>query len=385
MTSGSNRVVVASAVAGCLCLLGVALVRAQGPADKAPMSDEVFKNVQVLKGIPVDQFMATMGFFSASLGMSCEDCHAADDRSWDGFAVDNARKRTARRMISMMQKINADNFGGRQMVTCYSCHRAADTPRVVPDFSVQYGPLVPLDPNTIFAQARLAPMADEVFNKYIQAIGGPQRAAALTSVVATGSNVGYGPESADKRAVEIFAKAPGQRTVIVHTSNGDSTTTYDGRNAWIAAPLRPVAVLMLAGQELDGARFDAMIAFPSQVKQLATGWRVGVATTIDDRDVEVVQGNTAAGTIVTLYFDQESGLLVRSVRYTASPVGRIPVQADYKDYRDVAGVKIPHTFTLTWLDGRDTFELTQVRPNAAIDAARFAKPAPSTPPRPVRR
>jgi hypothetical protein len=61
------------------------------------------------------------------------------------------------------------------------------------------------------------------------------------------------------------------------------------------------------------------------------------------------------------------------------------VQADYADYRDVAGVKVPHTFTMTWLDGRDTFELTQVRANAAIDAAKFVKPAPSTPPRPAAR
>ena len=366
------------------CVLGAAMVRAQAPVEKPPISDEVFKNVQVMKGIPVDQFMATMGFFAASLGMSCEDCHMADDRTWDGFAVDNTRKRMARRMIQMMQKINEDNFGGRQMVTCYSCHRGADTPRVVPDFAVQYGPLIPSDPNAVVAQAPLAPMADEVFNKYLQAVGGAQRAAALTSFVATGTNVGYGPESADKRQLEIYAK-PAQRTVIVHTTNGDSTTAYDGRNAWISAPLRPVAVLALAGQELDGAKIDAMVAFPSQVKQIAARWRVGIATTIGDKDVDVVQGNTAAGTIVTLYFDQKTGLLTRSVRYTDSPVGKIPVQADYEDYRDVAGVKFPHKFTMTWLDGRDTFELTQVRANAAIDAAKFAKPAPSTPPKPAPR
>ena len=366
------------------CLLGAAIVRAQAPVEKPPISDEVFKNVQVLKGIPVDQFMATMGFFSASLGMSCEDCHSADDRNWDGFAADNTRKRMARRMIQMMQKINEDNFGGRQMVTCWSCHRGADAPRIVPDFTVQYGPLIPPDPNAVITQAPLAPMPDDVFNKYIQAVGGAQRAAALTSYTATGTNVGYGPESADKRQTEIYAR-PTQRSVIIHTSNGDNTTTYNGTNAWYAAPLRPVAVLPLAGQELEGAKIDAMLAFPAQVRQIAARWRVGVATTIGDKDVDVVQGNTAGGTIVNLYFDQKTGLLARSVRYTDSPVGKIPVQADYENYRDVAGVKIPHTFTMTWLDGRDTFELTQVRANAAIDAAKFAKPAPSTPPKPVAR
>ena len=99
MMLGSSKTTFLAAAALFTCLVGAAFVRAQAPAEKPPMSDQVFKNVLVLKGIPVDQFMATMGFFSASLGMSCEDCHSADDRNWDGFAADNTRKRTARRMI----------------------------------------------------------------------------------------------------------------------------------------------------------------------------------------------------------------------------------------------------------------------------------------------
>jgi len=380
MKRGSMKTMVAAA--GLLaCLAGVTIVKAQAP-EKAPLSDQVFKNVQVMKGIPVDQFMTTMGFFAASLGMSCEDCHMADDRNWAGFAADNTRKRMARRMIQMMQKINEDNFGGRQMVTCWSCHRGADAPRTVPDFTVQYGPLATPDPNAVIAQNPLAPMPDDVFNKYMQALGGAQKAAALTSFTATGTNVGYGPESADKRATEIYARAmPLQRSIVIHTSNGDNTTTFNGTSAWYAAPLRPVDVLSLAGQELAGAKIDALLLFPAQIKQIAPRWRVGAATTIDDKDVDEVQGNTADGIIVSLYFDQKTGLLTRSVRYTDSPVGKIPVQVDYSDYRDVAGVKMPYKFTMTWLDGRDNFELTQIRANTTIDAAKFAKPAPSTPPK----
>src|SRR5437868_12312171 len=231
-------------------LLGVGIVKAQAPAaaEKPPTSDQVFKNVQVMKGIPVDQFMTTMGFFAASLGMSCEDCHMADDRNWSGFAADNARKNMARRMIRMVQGINEMNFGGRQMVTCWSCHRGSDTPRTVPDFNVQYGPLQAPDPNAVVAQNPLSPMPDEVFNKYIQAVGGAQKAAALTSFAATGTNLGYGPESTDQRRTEIYSTAmPLRRSVVVHTSNGDATTTFNGTNAWYAAPLRPVDVLTLAG------------------------------------------------------------------------------------------------------------------------------------------
>jgi outer membrane lipoprotein-sorting protein len=75
----------------------------------------------------------------------------------------------------------------------------------------------------------------------------------------------------------------------------------------------------------------------------------------------------------------ESGLLVRSVRYTDSPVGRIPTQIDYSDYRDVAGVKMPFKWTTTWLDGRDMFEISEVQPNVAIDAAKFARPSAPVP------
>jgi len=372
-----------AAVAGLLaCLVGTAILKAQQTNDKPLISDQVFKNVQVMKGIPVDQFMATMGFFSASLGMSCEDCHMADDRDWSGFAADNARKRRARQMIQMMQKINADNFGGRQMVTCYSCHRGADAPRTVPDFAVQYGPLQPPDPNAVVVQNPLSPMPDAVFDKYLQAVGGAQKAAALTSYTATGTNVGYGPESVDKRPSEIYAKAnPLQRTTIVRTSNGPSTTTLNGTNAWYAAPLRPVDVLTLAGQELAGAKIDAMLFFPAQVKSIAPRWRVGTATSVDEQDVDVVQGNTADGILVTLYFDQKTGLLTRSIRYTDSPVGKLPVQVDYSDYRDVNGVKMPFKYTQTGLDGRDTFELTQIRANTNVEASRFARPAPVAPPK----
>jgi hypothetical protein len=365
-----------------VCLLGVRLARGQaGPEPRPKMAEEVFKNVQVLRGIPVDQFMATMGFFSASLGMSCEDCHSADDRNWEGFAVDNPRKRMARRMITMMGAINRDNFGGRQIVTCYSCHRGGDRPRVTPDLHALYGALPPADPNEVIQQAPGAPSADQVLDKYLQALGGPQRVAALTSFVATGASVGYGPES-EKRPVEIFAKAPGQRTLIIHTSNGDSTTTYDGRAGWIAAPLRPVAVLALTGQELDGVRLEGELCFPARIKQALGRWRVGFPATIDDREVEVVQGTSAAGVIATLYFDKESGLLVRMVRYTDSPVGRIPTETNYADYREVSGVKMAYRLTMTWLDGREIFELSDVRPNAPIDAAKFARPAPPAPPPP---
>ena len=108
-------------------------------------------------------------------------------------------------------------------------------------------------------------------------------------------------------------------------------------------------------------------------------WRTGLATVIDDREVQVVQGTGSGGALLSLYFDSETGLLVRQVRSVPSPVGRLPTQVDYADYREVAGVKLPFRWTVTWLDGRSTIELKDVRPNAAIDPGRFTRPIPPAP------
>jgi photosynthetic reaction center cytochrome c subunit len=346
------------------------------PQSKPLLSEQAFKNVRVLKGIPVSEFMATMGFFSASLGENCTHCHVEESGgNWDKYADDNANKETARRMIGMMAAINKSYFGGRRVVTCYSCHRGLDRPKVIPNLVELYGPPLSQENYEITEQPPKAPSPDQVLDKYIQALGGSQKLGGLTSFIAKGTSQAYG--DTDKYPAELFAKAPNQRTLIVHTPNGDATTTFDGRNGWTAAPHtdRPVPLLALNGGELEAAKLDAELSFPAQLKQALTEWRVGVPDTIDNRAVEVVQGRSAARTPVRLFFDKQSGLLVRLIRYTDSPVGLNPTQIDYADYREVAGIKMPFRWTVTWLDGRSTIQLTDVQPNVSVDAGKFAKPA----------
>jgi hypothetical protein len=118
-----------------------------------------------------------------------------------------------------------------------------------------------------------------------------------------------------------------------------------------------------------------------------TQWRVGFpAAFIDDREALIVQGITTGGSRVKLYFDKQSGLLARVVRYTVTMVGIVPTQTDYSDYRDVAGVKMPFKWTITWTDGQSNTELSEIQPNVPIDEAKFAKPAaPVAPPKPASR
>jgi outer membrane lipoprotein-sorting protein len=279
----------------------------------------------------------------------------------------------ARAMVTMMATINKQHFGGRQVITCFSCHRGADRPKATPNLATLYGAPPPEDPRDEIAPATGAPTADAVFDKYLAAVGGAARASALTSFTATGTSTGYGPDS-EPQPFELAVRAPNQRAARVRASDGDRATVFDGRSGWIAAPHRPVDVLALGGADLDGLRIDAELAFASRIKQVAGQWRVGAASAIGDREVQVVQGTGSGGALVTLSFDSESGLLLRQVRYVPSPVGRLPTQVDYSDYRDVAGVKVPFKWTVTWLDGKDTVELKDVRPNVAVDASRFARP-----------
>src|SRR5436190_8822768 len=370
-----------------LWLLGSAPVAGQAAPSKPLMSEQAFKNVIVLKGIPVDEFMNTMGFIAAATNYNCTDCHVEPkvEGDWSVYAQETPRKATARRMILMVQDINRTNFGGARVVTCYTCHRNLEgAPKNTPRLADQYGEPPTLDPNEveITRQATGAPSADQVFDKYLQAVGGAQKAAVVTSIVFKGTYEGY---AEPKAPVDIYVKAPSQRTMIVHTDLGDRTTTCDGNNGWMAAPTtdKPFPVITYTGGDLDGVRLDAVLSLPAGIKQAITRPAVG-STTIDDKDVMVVQGTANGGrSSVKLYFDKQSGLLVRQVRFADTIIGRVPIQVDYSDYRDVAGagVKLPFHVITTWTDGRSDMLLTSAQTNVAIDAAKFNQPPPSAPPK----
>lgn len=374
-TSLFERIAITIAATTAACLLAFTVADGQVRSDGRP-ADQVFKNVQVLKGIPENEFMATMGFFSASLGQSCTFCHVDESGGdWDRYADDNENKRTARRMIAMVSTINKNFFKGEQVLTCYTCHRGSSQPEITPDLTQFYAPLRNREPDRMVTPFPGAPSPDEVLDRYIEVLGGEEHVAAFTSFAAKGTSQGY--PSPIQHPLELYAKAPAQRVMIVHGAGEDTITAYNGHEGWISAPAtdRPVPFTELTGGELDGAKLDAELHFPAQIKQMLHQWRVGPPSTIDDRDVTLVQGTMDGRYPVNLYFDDESGLLVRSVRYSASPVGLAPTQVDYEDYRAVAGIKFPFKWTVTWLDGRSTIVLTEVQPNVAIDDSKFERPS----------
>jgi hypothetical protein len=355
------------------------------PAEKPPMAEDVLKNVQVLRGISMDEFMGTMGFFASALSMNCVDCHVAEAATeWSKYADDTPLKQTARKMVLMVRAINQANFGGKPGVNCYTCHRSSETPKIIPSIVEQYEEVPDIDPNDVKNGGRVrapgGPTADQILDKYIQAVGGAQRLATLTSFTASGTYSGFDTGDAPV-PVDIYAKAPAQLTTVAHAIGAgglkkDSTTTYDGRNGWVAARNTLVPLLTLTGGNLDGARVDAGLSFPGQIKQVLTNWSSDFPeTNIDDHPVVVVQG-ISGSSLVKLYFDNQSGLLVRQLRYANTVVGPNPTQVDYSDYRDVSGIKLPFHVVMSWTDNRTNVVLQKIQLNVPIDAAKFAKPTP---------
>jgi hypothetical protein len=308
------------------------------------------------------------------LTVCCGDCHTGAGTSNPKWEDDPPKKRTARRMVQMVAEINRVNFNGRQVVTCWTCHRGSERPMTTPPLDKMYGEPTIEPPDVIRTATSGEPTIDQIFDKYIQAIGGAARLASLTSYVAKGTAMPYGDP--DVYQAEVYAKAPNQLATIVHQQEGDMVRTFDGRQGYFILPLTVVEEYPWTGGANEGAKLDAALAFPGQIRQALTNWRVGFSTTVNGTEVRMVQGTGPSGLLGTFYFDKESGLLVRMVRYVNSAVGRVPTQIDYSDYRDVAGVKMPFKWSYAWVSGREEFSLTDIQPNVAIDAAKFGKPTP---------
>ena len=351
-----------------------------GTSQRPVMAEQLFTNITDLKGITATELMETMGFFSAALNETCTYCHTEESGgSWPRYADDgNPLKNTTRRMIRMVNNINRINFGGAQLVTCFTCHQAAEQPKSTPTLAEQYEPPANFEPDAIASQNPNAPPPDQLIDKYIQAIGGAARVAGVTSVAAKGAFESY--TAILRGTAEFYAKAPNQRTIIFHTASGEHTIASNGTEVWQAGPedTTPFPLIALSGAALEGMLTDAKLFFPTQIKQTLTRWRTGTPIMIDGREVQVVQGSMPSGGPVKLYFDSETGLLVRQVRYIKTIVGMNPYQIDYSNYKELSGVKLPSQIVITFVDGFYKMNFDDVQVNVPVDPAKFSQPAAPT-------
>ena len=341
MTGGSRRALCGATAVAVLCLLIGIKAAGQAPApqgapEKVPMTDDVFKSVEILKGIPVDTFFETMGMFASAMGNDCTFCHVSNayfDKT--AFAEPTPRIRRARQMLTMTKALNDQYFAGRTRVTCFTCHGGSQAPRSEPDLALQYGAPTE-DPNARDFPVDPRVSADEIFDKYLQALGGADRLAKLTSYVAKGSYSGF--DTAFERSRWSSCQAPisdhdrpagrwHQASDVRRRKRLDCGTGH----------ALPILTLPRATWIARGSRRSSVsTADPAGVPEVA---RRGTA--IDDREVRVVAGIGDSAGSRQFLISTTPACWCGLVRWTRTPVGFVPTQWDYSITGDVAGVKIP--------------------------------------------
>jgi outer membrane lipoprotein-sorting protein len=328
--------------------------------------------VQVLKDMSSDDLFASMNFITASLGVDCMFCHV---RPFD--KDDKDEKKTARKMLQMTMAINQQNFKGHREVTCNTCHRGSAKPVSIPaiaEANLPPGPPPPPPPAPGETPAAKPvenfPAPDALVRKYTQAIDGAGASEKLRSRMDKGS-VDAGRFHGD---VEDLFVAPDKWISIVHTPQGDHKLGDDGTTAWQADAH---GMRELHGGEAAAVRHAADFMRDFDLSKNFTQMKVSGTEKVGDRNSYVIQAKPADGAgSVKLYVDAGSSLLLRMVEFEDTPLGEIPTQTDFDDYRAVDGVQVPFTVRIARPGNVTTTHYTEIQFNAAIQADKFTKPAP---------
>src|SRR6266550_2501845 len=346
------------------------------PAEKTV--EQVQKNIQVLTGLPASQLIPVMNYIGSSLGVKCTFCHVNKDGKWNFVSDEKPEKSTAREMIKMVQAINKGNFKGNPAVGCFTCHRGRTEPVRVPQ--------LPIAAPTPFAENAEAapkeapketpPTADQVLARYTEALGGSAAIEKLktrsmkgTWLTREGITLGY----------EVYQAAPDRIYTVLNTpKQGIIERGFNGQTAWEKS--------QRGLRDLEGIELVYLKRYPDLFKDIKlqgqfTRLSFGGKDKIDGKDVYVLRGIGVDGKGERLYFDAQTGLLLRRITSTTTLVGLIPEQVDYEDYRDVDGLKLPFTIRISSIDSfyNSTRKFTEIKLNVPVDETKFNKPPPPPP------
>ena len=222
------------------------------------------------------------------------------------------------------------------------------------------------------AKPAALPTADQILDKYVQAIGGKAAIEKQTSRVSKGSF--EIPAVGASGTAEIYEKAPNKNAAIITIPGfGVIQEGYDGKTAWAQDPQS--GLREKAGAELATAKLDGEFHKPIKIKQLYPKIVVKGKDKVGDRDVFVVEATPVESSTETWYFDAQSGLILRQDAERESPQGKQAVQSFLEDYKEVDGVKIPFSIRQVTPQFTITIKIEDVKSNVPIDDAKFKKPA----------
>lgn len=350
----------------------VATFVASGASAAEKTAEQQFKNIQVLKGMPASQLDPTMDVMATALGVECAHCHVMGGRGQPPQMDkdDKQAKRTARKMVVMMQKINHDFFGGDQVVTCATCHNGHAEPRNVP-------PLERAAPEPKPAENGKPPAltVQQLLDKWVKASGGAAAWGRLHSRVEKGTVTGFGPQPF---GIEIVSTPPEHMHMTLSMPRGTFDQAWDGKEGWraFAGQARPL-------DDVDDVRRQSQFAPPETLPKLLTGMKVLPDEPLDKGTAHVIEGRMGE-TRVRLWLDAQTGLLARMSVRVPTPVGDLPEELDYSDYRVVDGVKLPFVVKFNEGGQPSTRTWTEIKHNVPVADGEFAPPKPAAPKAPAK-
>jgi hypothetical protein len=373
-----SKIVARLIVVGSLLCVAVSLpftIHSSSAPQEKPIEQSA-KNIQVLKGMPESQLMPTMHLMRTALGVRCEFCHVAENGKY--WMDDKPAKQTARQMIQMVFAINKANFGGEPVVTCNTCHRGSTKPVGVPAIGQAAFDNPTRSTPADVPVAEKFPAVDEILNRYAEAAGGKRALEALQTRVteATLLRPKLVNPSGKPVAVQIYQKAPNKLLWIITGADGNPVYQgYNGKVGWIKGPtfqreLTPSELPQVVQQADFYKELDLKDQFPAL--KVVDKQKVG------DRDAYVLEGVNSGGNSEQLFFDTQTGLLVRRILFNKTWLGPDPLQTDYLDYREVDGVKLPFTIETAYLDNshlNTTRKFSQIKHNVPVDDAKFDPPS----------
>jgi len=224
--------------------------------------------------------------------------------------------------------------------------------------------------------AAAMPTADQVLDHYAQAIGGRAAWLKLNSRISKGT-IEIPAMNNLTGTVEIHEKAPNFMLAVINLGGAAFEQGFDGNIGWSSNPQN--GLRELSGGELDDARREANFYHAIELRKLYTKMTVTGIERVDEHDTYAMEAVRAQGAPDKMYFDMQTGLLVRSVnqRYTSDGVAEFT--ADVDDYTEVDGVKLPFTVRQTGASATFIIHFTEVHHNLQLTDAQFAKP-PAEPP-----
>jgi len=346
--------------------------------------EQVQKNILILKGMPSSQLLPVMHFMRTSLGVRCDYCHVAENGKY--WMDDKPPKQAARRMLQMVFDINKANFGGQPIVTCNTCHRGSIKPIAVP--SIGQGAFTnTTQGDTDVRVAESLPTAEQVFERYIQALGGKGAVDKIKTrttrttllrpkIVNQGKPTAAILNRAETWTIETFQKAPDKYLAVITTPDGTVYQSFNGTVGWTKTPR---GQREMNAVELARVKRQADLYSDLKLKDQYSKLSVIGKEKVGELETYVLEGRSLENKTERLYFDVNTGFLRRRIVFTEIKLGLDPEQTDYEEYRQVDGVWLPFVVRQSYLDDNHfgtTRTLTEVKHNAPIDDSRFnAHPA----------